>query len=101
MFLRIVKLILLIGISSALVKDSPGQSCVTCATGCAETMPALVYGNLFCSCPTSSKCVDSGGICTTCTAGGPAYCWDTDNSCGGTYNNKGQNNCGCGGQCQS
>ena len=44
----------------------------------------------------SSISVDSGGLCTTCTSGGPAYCYDTLNNCGGTYNNAGQNNCGCG-----
>ena len=82
-----------------LLTQAAGQECVECATGCAETTPQPIYGNLKCSCPTGSKCISSGGLCTTCTAGGPAYGHDDLNNCGGTYNLKGQNNCGCNGSC--
>jgi hypothetical protein len=102
---RIVRLLkctlLLVGAVIMTSHRSGAQDCVECATGCAGTTVSYVYGNLFCSCPTGSNCVDSGGLCTRCVAGGTAYCYDTLNGCGGQYNNKSSNPCGCKTSCMA
>jgi len=77
------------------------QQCVTCASGCGETTVSYEYDNLFCSCPTGSHCVSSGGVCTTCQGAGPAYCYDTLNGCGGLFNNSTSSACGCGDPCRA
>lgn len=98
-FLR--ALVLAIAMMLSATQPAIGQTCVECAAGCSETTVSLVYGNLFCSCPTSSRCVSSGGICTDCNYAGPAYCWDTYNGCGGWFDSNANFNCGCNDPCQA
>ncbi len=100
---RLVKCMMVLAATVAMTpRQSPAQQCVECATGCAGTTVTYVYGDLMCSCPTSSNCVDSGGIlCTTCVGAGRAYCWDTANGCGGLFNNNTSNACGCKSTCRA
>jgi hypothetical protein len=89
---------------SALIMTSvqtSAQNCAECASGCAETTGVLDYGNLLCNCPTGSHCADSGGICTSCSAGGPTYCYDELNNCGGIFPGSNQTNCGCNNTCRA
>lgn len=71
------------------------QTCIDCSLACAMTMTQMQYDNIFCSCPTGSAPTDSGGLCYSSQYAGSAYCYDTENNCGGLYTLYVDNYCGC------
>jgi len=100
---RIVRLLkCILALAAMIVMTSPqgaSQSCIECATGCSQTQVSYIYDNQMCSCPTGATCVESGGMCTKCVGGSIIYCFDEFNGCGGRYNNKSNNSCGCKANC--
>ena len=63
------------------------QGCAYGCGGCPNTESSEDYGDMFCSCPTGSSCIESQpGFerCNRCRSGGPVYCTDYEN-CSTTY----------------
>jgi hypothetical protein len=96
---KVLTILLFFGLGLAVMPVSPNmacQGCVDCAWPCTMTLNGYEYGDLGCSCPTSSTCFYSA-TCQDCVWDGWYYCYDYMNECGYDFRDNMWSSCGCGG----